>query len=411
MADDEFENRENNLGELPEDISFERGDLADYKKRAYYVPPGSDVPPDIVKQSEINKQISGLPQGSPGYDVSVQSVFDTRPINATDFIASSNGFVDACSVADILLSYTIPEGRVAIIRGIRWMFALNAGAGIVIANVPPEQSPVSVLNQILLKINGVVPDSLINNNISAFQGIGMEWQTFHTVAGPGQVITAHVKNVEPQCNGGSVVCHVEIRGNLILTSGLPYPFEVGTRPPTKGIGSLTPGKGDIPTVESKRPYRTKLTHPEYISMTREIGNLQQADWVAARSYPGERAGPRPNRQSPMPVAAFEVGKTLWDKFMNDPVAETPPLTAINWDAWAKKRRELIAGLKVTVQSRSAAAASKRAEVTQRQQRSSAQRMIALQRQGRTKTAARREVYGAKPGQRLRWNPATNTFVY
>lgn len=403
MANDEFENRDDELGELPEDISFERGDLADYQKEAYYVPGGA--PPDVAEQSRIGGEITGAPEGSPGYDVGVQSVFDTRPINATDFIAATNGYVSIDSPNYTALTYIVPQGKVAIIRGIRWSERVNSGTIL-------EGFGLGTADFItVLAIDGSVPTDLVHDGVSIFQGVNSDWQYFHTVAGPGQVVTVKLVNSFPS-NGGSYWGHAEIRGNLILTTGLPYPFEVGAKAPIKGSGALSPYASKIPAIETgEESYRTKLTYAEYAQITNEIVALTLEQWNLRRQMPGAKPGPRPTGTAPLTRSTFEFQKGLWDKFMNDPVAEIPPLNATDWDAWAKKRRPMLKSMRDGMVSERINVQAKRAEVAQRQQRSSVQRVRELQHKGRTETAARREVYGVKPGQRMRWNPATNTFEY
>lgn len=94
MPKGEFENRDRDeaadlgaiplagggLGELPETLSRERGDLDTYATRA-----AGNMSPDMVSanRGRMDAGVTGL--GSPKIDYGVRSVYDSRPINTREF--------------------------------------------------------------------------------------------------------------------------------------------------------------------------------------------------------------------------------------------------------------------------------------------------------------------------------------
>jgi len=78
MSRGEFENRDNELGDLPEDILKER------KERGQNILSNDvGIPPDLAWQTKLRGQKEVL--GSPATGAKVVSTFDVRPINAGDF--------------------------------------------------------------------------------------------------------------------------------------------------------------------------------------------------------------------------------------------------------------------------------------------------------------------------------------
>lgn len=88
MSGGEFEDREDGLGELPEDILRERGELDAFKLDAKAAPPAWDQQymHDVLKQPGV---IGAPPDAS-----RVVSTFDARPINAYDFLANGGTLVE-----------------------------------------------------------------------------------------------------------------------------------------------------------------------------------------------------------------------------------------------------------------------------------------------------------------------------
>ena len=77
----EFEDRENNLGDLPEPIARERRE--NYPNRPVE---RSRLPPDIAANARALEAQRGAPIGAPVMGAHVTSTYDARPINARDFI-------------------------------------------------------------------------------------------------------------------------------------------------------------------------------------------------------------------------------------------------------------------------------------------------------------------------------------
>lgn len=89
MSGGEFENREGGqLGELPEDILRERGELQSFGLEAPAPPPAWD--------QKYQQDVLKLPGviGAPPDASQVVSTFDARPINAYDFIGNGGTLVE-----------------------------------------------------------------------------------------------------------------------------------------------------------------------------------------------------------------------------------------------------------------------------------------------------------------------------
>lgn len=93
MPKGEFENRDRDegpdlsgiplaggLGELPEDLANERGDLDTYATRA-----AGNMSPDMVSASRGKMDAGETGLGSPKIDYGVRSVYDSRPVNTREF--------------------------------------------------------------------------------------------------------------------------------------------------------------------------------------------------------------------------------------------------------------------------------------------------------------------------------------
>ncbi len=105
------------LGELPEDLARERGDLDTYSLRA-----AENMSPDMAsaQRSRVDAHDTGV--GSPKIDYSVRSIFDSRPINSREFNLWFYGAqVEEGPGPDIAVfrkCFYVPSGYVACLRGV-----------------------------------------------------------------------------------------------------------------------------------------------------------------------------------------------------------------------------------------------------------------------------------------------------
>lgn len=89
------------------------------------VPPLMPSPRDVTGQNIALLDAARAPVGLPQSDFVVQTTFDARPINGNDFqfnrmaILDPNGDVGS-PITVATVRFTIPDGRVGIIRSMRW---------------------------------------------------------------------------------------------------------------------------------------------------------------------------------------------------------------------------------------------------------------------------------------------------
>lgn len=132
----------NALGELPQEVREERGEL--YTGEVYpqgppgileeipgsarpmpLEPPLMPTPTDVRGQNIGLEQAQRTPMGLPAVDYLIQTTFDARPINGNDWTFLNvmaldvNGDIGT-PVLSQTLSFTVPDGRVGIIRNFSW---------------------------------------------------------------------------------------------------------------------------------------------------------------------------------------------------------------------------------------------------------------------------------------------------
>lgn len=132
----------NSLGELPQETRQERGErytgevypqgppgilteIPGAPRPAPLQPPLMPMPTDVRGQNAMLEQAQRTPIGLPSVDYLIQSTFDARPINGNDWTFLNvlaldvNGDVGT-PVTSAVVSFKVPDGRVAIIRDFNW---------------------------------------------------------------------------------------------------------------------------------------------------------------------------------------------------------------------------------------------------------------------------------------------------
>jgi hypothetical protein len=128
MPKGEFENRDRDeaselsgiplaggLGEIPESLANERGDLDSYATRA-----AENMAPDMARAQvgRVDAAETGL--GSPKIDYGVRSIYDSRPINHREFNLWFEREIDEGGDANDMEfarnCFVVPQGYVAILR-------------------------------------------------------------------------------------------------------------------------------------------------------------------------------------------------------------------------------------------------------------------------------------------------------
>jgi len=228
---DEFEDREQGLGELP-----------DFEGYSNIIPdniPSRIAPADIVKQAESYNDGKGK-IGSPVIPASVTTVYDARPVNARDFVFSNvdnvakevlpNGGPGSPEKSTPQAAYIVPAGFTGVLRGFAFEPAVFAGF------TSAEKCAGDEINSVKASLfinNIVVPDF---QNIPCGQSINRLFPTF-VVAGEGQTfklilsVSTTLINRIAVGNGAGNPCFYKITlyGNNLLTRGMPTPFEIASQ--------------------------------------------------------------------------------------------------------------------------------------------------------------------------------------
>lgn len=209
MSNEEREKEEQGLGELNRQLLRERGE--DY-------PEAENLPFDAGLSDQIsNPDISGeAPVGSPPTGASVRSTFDTRPVNAHDFVEFLRGSVTPRSelTGPLELSYTVPDSRIHIIRSFR--YSLEP------ASFDPDVQLLITLN---VKVNGIFQPGY--TNLKPGFGGGMEIPC-HILAPSNSIVTFALSFSSPgEWPSGVHYALFFVHGNSLIASGRPIEFEVG----------------------------------------------------------------------------------------------------------------------------------------------------------------------------------------
>lgn len=237
--------QEEGLGELPDDLLKERGELEYFKKKAY-----KDIPPDIKYQGKVKEDTRSGELGSITQGTHVTSTYNSRPINNQEFFVSTNGFVDSCTDEDVVIQYEIPQSRVAVFRSVRWQFLSTDG----FTTYVPYFNPLVTKASIRITVNGAPVENVTQNGIDSLQGVGHDWQEIFFVAPAGSLVK--VIGIHSFCNGQSWYCHAELRGQLLLSRGLPDNYEIGSLQPEKPRPVVAQPKSPTPA-----PRRTPTPLP------------------------------------------------------------------------------------------------------------------------------------------------------
>jgi hypothetical protein len=163
MPKGEFENRDRDessdlrgiplagLGELPEDISRERGDL-----RSYSLDTSKAQNPDMARASESRADARTTGLGSPAMDYTVRSVYDSRPTSGRDFNLwfqntpkTAEHGAEFPGFSALRKCFSVPDGWVAVVRKVFFRCT------------PTNVTPTNLFNydaRIALCINGAIVD-------------------------------------------------------------------------------------------------------------------------------------------------------------------------------------------------------------------------------------------------------------
>lgn len=203
---------EQGLGELPADL------YAQYMEQ--FKP--SSAPISGVAASAP----AGLSSDSPKYPVSVDSVFQTLPVNAVDFVLSERGTVDSSGGGITFLQYTTDSSHVDVLKKLKWnvsprRYFLNQAAG---------GDPLGLLT---ISVGGIVVNRV--SNITVADSGEMD---LNIIAGLSTIVkivfdfskTYGLINATPYSGTFSLTssCYMNLFGVSLLSRGLPSNFEIAS---------------------------------------------------------------------------------------------------------------------------------------------------------------------------------------
>lgn len=210
----EFLGRERGLGDLTDDILAERERIEQNMLYAPSSPSPYNIPPAPVQQpgDETGRDI--VP-----YGIKTQSVFDSRPINATDFNVKTRALLAPYQgEATVLFAkavFTPPNGFIAILRNIEFSLLSSAGTPFI---------PVSALNGVTLqvKINGIVQPYFVDDiAYDTYEKI----DSFVVVPQNSELEVNVIYDWATDLTGPSFGL-VHLYGNVIMDTGLPANYLV-----------------------------------------------------------------------------------------------------------------------------------------------------------------------------------------
>lgn len=258
------------LGELPEDLMRERGEVIVGDKPPY---DPRRVPADVDYQQEVEEKQKDVPGGSLSQGARVVSVYDTRPVNAEDFIFTQ--------VREI--SITAPNGTPGLGVFGTWFFQIPEGLIGVLRSIKIEPevdiTPARFAQSGSLPVVPVDPNTpvftyRVKDNGVAFKGydnIGSDSISAilptHVIGGSQDFISLEIANnatVNTDINNLRIL--VSFYGQLILSTGREKQYEIGEPKPTKPLIPQQPNirqpKTQSSPVKPQRSRRSKPNRPD-----------------------------------------------------------------------------------------------------------------------------------------------------
>jgi hypothetical protein len=247
MARGELENRDKEftaLGELPEELADERGDLDTYSE----VGEISASSADVRIASEARDEAARTGSGAPQIDFNVRSIFDSRPVNGYDFNQFSSAEL-AGPGSTIVTSLTIPVGFIGVVRRVDfWLEPLIAAFRSEIT-MTPRVAGLQVQNNLTYPVG-----NMLNEPMRAFY-LADENQTLSFL------ITSAI--ALPALTIGNIVVY----GNLLLKTGVPTNFQIanpaGTQPPAVVVSA-----GDIANAGAATDAEAAMQAAGYVTRKR-----------------------------------------------------------------------------------------------------------------------------------------------
>ncbi len=222
MSIEEREDGLGQLGALPEDRQEPRQMSPE---EAGAMREGQGVPVDIQRQEGV-QSIPVQPDRLMSQGADVRSVYDARPINAKDFIDTQNATISVPFSAPGTIvqefDYFIPGGYIGVLRGFRYEIETPVG------QADRDTFRVSIL------VNDII--QLGYENLKLGQEQDRYVPTFILAPLNGKLTLRLTFNGQDVADSGitDLPVYSELYGNLLLSQGVPLPFEIGN------IGRIRP---------------------------------------------------------------------------------------------------------------------------------------------------------------------------
>jgi hypothetical protein len=176
--------------------------------------PQSRIPPDQINQALSQSLAKDLVNVAPYVDANITSTYDARPINAIDFyridqVTSGANFTSS-------LFFTVPFGRVAILKNVGWY-----APSLATANVYGVYDTIKARADILI-------DGIFDNQYQNILYPIADNLPVYVIAAAEQIIELRVTNT---VGDAGFVAELSMYGQLLLASGSATNYEPGTKYP------------------------------------------------------------------------------------------------------------------------------------------------------------------------------------
>jgi len=224
------------LGDLPRSIGHERGEvdpLSPYGR----APPGSGIAKaaDLARSTDITRTMrtTEIPKGAPALAYGVQSTYDARPIQGTDFQSSAcktltwiADVVHDASFVPITFSFVVPENTIAVLRSFR--YTVSPGfTNIVVEGGPCWLQSDLFINDIAVRqYNKMLLPTFMEEKFPTFVIVDERLTLKLVLSLAPTQIPPTVTLMELALIGLESLVMFEFYGNIILKSGIPKEFEI-----------------------------------------------------------------------------------------------------------------------------------------------------------------------------------------
>lgn len=245
------------LGELPEDLANERGDMDTYALKA-----AEQMAPDMAsaQRGRVDAALTGV--GSPKIDYSVRSVFDSRPVNAIEFNLwfgvewpSAPDFADFSALVQ---SFYVPAGYVACLRRVDIVAEVDGNS-----MTPYDGTCEIMVNNAVMDPLQVPPGPVASNGSSASQEPGIVFllpgsiDTF-ILADENLSVGVRLTFVDSGLLRPSL--RVGFHGSFLLKTGVPAQFQAANEA-GRARSAVTASRADLSSEGLMAKRRRKVPFP------------------------------------------------------------------------------------------------------------------------------------------------------